>query len=189
MIGNASAGSGARELPGVRPPIHGAERGPVAHGRSMPCLTVIQPWATLIAAGAKRVETRDWIREDLCGRRVAIHAAARWSPRQHMFAAGTPRIADALRAAGFMPSADDGQAPWLPLGAVVATVRIVGFAEYASLDAWTWTRVASAAMGDQDHGRFAWLLEDPRPFPEPHPAAGQRGLWRWPVHQGAGPPD
>lgn len=145
--------------------------------RAMPCLTVVQPWATLIAIGAKRAETRNWLREEMAGRRVAIHAAARWTPSQAAFSAGAAPVARALEAAGYARGPGGGFR--LPLGSVVGTARISGFAEYSALAPQDWRRVAAAAMGDQDHGRFAWLLEDAERLPTPVPASGQRGLWYW----------
>lgn len=44
----------------------------------MKALTVWQPWATLIAIGAKPYEFRGWVPpKNLRGRRIAIHAGAR----------------------------------------------------------------------------------------------------------------
>lgn len=33
--------------------------------------------------------------------------------------------------------------------------------------------------GDYSPGRFAWLLADIKPLPEPIPAKGKQGLWNW----------
>ena len=45
----------------------------------MKALTIWQPWATLIMAGAKRYEFRGWPAPDwMVGKRMVIHAAARW---------------------------------------------------------------------------------------------------------------
>ena len=53
--------------------------GPLAPG--MPALTLWQPWASLIAIGAKSIETRSWpAPAGLVGERIAIHAAANAKP-------------------------------------------------------------------------------------------------------------
>ena len=44
----------------------------------MKAITLHEPWATLIACGAKKIETRDWAPpRSLIGERIAIHAARR----------------------------------------------------------------------------------------------------------------
>src|SRR5580658_8419029 len=47
-------------------------------GETFSCISLWQPWASLIAAGAKPFETRHW-RPHVCqiGHRIAIHAAKR----------------------------------------------------------------------------------------------------------------
>lgn len=35
------------------------------------------------------------------------------------------------------------------------------------------------SFGDYTPGRYAYILEDVRAFPEPLPAKGQLGLWNW----------
>jgi hypothetical protein len=47
--------------------------------------------------------------------------------------------------------------------------------------AWVHHRMtpAEAAFGDYSPGRFAWLLEDMKPFVKPVPAKGALGLWEW----------
>ena len=35
-------------------------------------------------------------------------------------------------------------------------------------------------FGDYSPGRWAWLIDDMRPLPEPIPVKGKQGLWDWP---------
>jgi hypothetical protein len=87
-------------------------------GEAMPAITLWQPWASLIAHGAKRYETRHWSPPArLIGRRIAIHAAARPVPRDFDSA-----LAQAVGSA--LGRADRRRAP--PLGAVVCTVVLAG---------------------------------------------------------------
>lgn len=52
----------------------------------MRALTVRQPWASLIASGAKRIENRTWRPPAaLMGQRIAIHAGAGWDKRGEGF--------------------------------------------------------------------------------------------------------
>jgi ASCH domain len=78
----------------------------------MKALTVAQPWATLIAIGAKRIETRSWMTRHRGP--LAIHAArafpriardlARTSPFAEALATGRARIAVCPD-----PAADDNE--------------------------------------------------------------------------------
>jgi hypothetical protein len=139
----------------------------------MRLLTLTQPWATLVALGAKRIETRSWgtgYRGD-----IAIHAGKGLGPvggalgLQEICAA--EHFADALGAHGL--TAGD-----LPRGAVVAVVRLVRCTEMnelgiAELEA---TQPHEAAFGLYEPGRFAWVLGDLRPLARPYPLRGQLGL-------------
>jgi hypothetical protein len=108
-----------------------------------------QPWATLIAVGAKRVETRSWPPPpDLLGQRIAVHAA---KERRELEMAAVPVFTRRLAGAQ------------LPLGAVVATARLVAFAPITpDLAAWIEARDPDErAFGDYTvPGRWAWLLRD-----------------------------
>jgi hypothetical protein len=139
----------------------------------MRCLTIIQPWASLVALGVKRVETRDWPPPPgLVGGRLAIHAAARWGDAQAAFARH-PAVRAALAACGVDPDAP------LPRGAVVGDVALVHAARYAALAPADRRAAAAAAWGDSSHGAWAWLLGDARRLSPPAPHKGSRGLWEW----------
>lgn len=78
-------------------------RGDVRPCLGMRCLTLWQPWASLIAVGAKRFETRSW-GTDWRGS-LAIHASLKWSREQADLCATRP-FAAALRAHGIeLPAA------------------------------------------------------------------------------------
>lgn len=83
----------------------------------MKALPLWQPWASLVACGAKRVETRDYPPHRLGlvhGQRIAIHATKRdknlWLCEHEDFAMHIPF--------GFPPASN------LPLGAIVATCTL-----------------------------------------------------------------
>ena len=58
---------------------------------SIPCITIHQPWASLIALGYKTIETRTHARfAGLVGKRIGIHAGKRFDKR------AAAAIADAL---------------------------------------------------------------------------------------------
>ncbi len=134
----------------------------------MKALTLWQPWATLIAVGAKRYETRSWA-TDYRGPLV-IHAAKRPPKLQEI----NPWIVDALLAHGY-ESIDH-----LPLGAALCVVDLVDVvpADLVAKQLQA-ARADELLFGNYAPGRFAWKLENVRRFPEPVPARGRQGLWDW----------
>jgi len=141
-------------------------------------LTLWQPWASLIAIGAKRIETRSW--PTSYRGPLAIHAAMRFPPAEREFAKEMAYVYNALAAEP------------LPLGAVVATVRLVecvsitkgmadSIADGVEVDIWNCYVVddAEAALGDFSVGRYAWILSDLVRWTPPVSVPGARGLWDW----------
>jgi hypothetical protein len=132
----------------------------------MKALTLHQPWATLIAIGAKTMETRSW--STPYRGPLAIHAAkyltedAGWLIKEPV--SGKP-YRDALSAAGFRIFGD------LPRGAIVATCQLV--------DCLPTERVTPEDFGDYTPGRWAWVLRDVQPLAEPVVTRGYQGLWDW----------
>ena len=132
--------------------------------RTMPALTLWQPWACLVEIGAKPFETRAFpIPRRLIGKRVAIHAAAR-----PCFVDFDQETIDAITDA-FGRCAWNH---WLPRGVVVATAILA-----ESIPAG---RVPVDPFGDYSPGRWAWRLEDVQSV-DPHiPAKGRQQIgWDW----------
>lgn len=163
--------------------------------RSPRALTIRQPWASLIAAGVKTIETRSW----QTGYRgpLLIHAGKALYRREDCEA-----VAEQL----------GSKWPILPLGAVVAVADLVdvvpmidvmtgeGPDDHARsqraiyllpdplraevVDRFTYiddpehTKVITdqLPLGDFTPGRYAWLLANVRPI-TPVPAKGKQGLW------------
>src|SRR5689334_4415085 len=82
----------------------------------MKAITLHQPYATLIAIGAKRIETRSW--PTRYRGPLAIHAARVLGPQARALCSHEPFRSALARAGYASPDA-------LPLGAVVATCRLV----------------------------------------------------------------
>lgn len=144
----------------------------------MKALTLHQPWASLVACGAKSIETRSW--STSYRGPLAIHAGKSTEAYRPDCedSSGRPYVmhlvdlSRALRSQGFDSSAMHG-----PLGAVVATCRLVdvvptdtmaGFARIAGLhrgmapvDPATWLDEHEPAC---DYGGVVWDLEANRPF-------------------------
>jgi hypothetical protein len=138
-------------------------------------LTLTQPWASLIAIGAKRIETRSW-RTDYRGA-LAIHAAREGrSTWQDIADTSGPAFVDRLSAAGFTRATIPG--PWkgLPYGSIIAVVRLADCVRVESLERQPIT-VYEHAFGNYKPGRYAWLLEDLRPLTKPIPCRGYQQLW------------
>lgn len=135
----------------------------------MKALTLHQPWASFVAAGFKRVETRDW---DTSYRGpLAIHAAQR--------PAVSPDTEARLRATFGDYIVDETLAVhdrW-PHGAVIATCELVDVLPVVEVR--DWLTDDERQMGNFRHGRFAWLLEDVRTPRRPITASGRQKLWDW----------
>jgi activating signal cointegrator 1 len=169
----------------------------------MKALTLTQPWATLIAIGAKHIETRSWATSYRGP--LAIHAAAGYGKggaRGHKALCGTEPFCSVLNAA-CKQHYDDldksvgvlramAEHPFMPMGAIVATGYLVGCEEtdwvvenngiYKIIGGkrrhWALTD-QERAFGDYSPGRYAWLLADVQALPEPIPAKGALGLWQY----------
>jgi len=144
----------------------------------MKALTLTQPWATLIAIGAKRIETRSW-GTDYHGQ-LAIHAAKGLGPvggmRGLIEQCQVPAFANALR----QWVRDNHEEP-LPRGAIVAVavldrVKRIDIKLRAEVIAQTITP-NEIDFGDYTSGRYAWFLESVLPLVEPIPCNGALSLW------------
>ncbi len=130
----------------------------------MRAISLHQPWASAIALGLKKIETRGWstaYRGD-----IAIHAAKTFRPQQREFA----RIERAL---GRMPAR-------LPLGCIVCVVRLVEIQTTDLLIATGAVGPIEKLYGDYRPGRFGWLLENVRVLSEPVACTGRQRFFNIP---------
>jgi activating signal cointegrator 1 len=127
----------------------------------MKALTLTQPWASLVAIGAKRIETRSWY--TAYRGPLAIHAAKG-------FPAWAKEFAEVERALGRVPGR-------IPLACIVATARLVRVRKTQDIEPTI--SAVERHYGDYSWGRFAWILEDVVALPEPIYAKGALGLWNW----------
>lgn len=126
-------------------------------------LTLTQPWASEIALGNKRVETRSW-RTTYRGL-IAIHAAKGFPAWARKFAAEEHAIGRV-------------QTP-LPLSAFVAVARLSDCLPTAETFGYS---ALERHLGDYTPGRWAWVLDEVEPLSEPVPCRGALGLWAVPAH-------
>ncbi len=128
-------------------------------------LTPWQPWASLVAVGAKWIETRSWpanYRGPL-----PIHAAA--SASEGRRDAIESRLARRIVAAGLRP---DGIG--MPRGKVLAVAILADCRRSPGESIWADDQVD---MGDLSAGRFAWIPRDVLRLDRPVPWRGSQGLW------------
>lgn len=127
----------------------------------MKAISLWQPWATLVAIGAKQYETRSWS-TNYRGP-LAIHAAQRWTPEQKEIA-NTGFIGTALRAGGYRVQ---------PLGCFVCICDLVDIlpTELVKVD------LLESSFGDFSPGRFAWKLKNIRILEPVKPWPGRQRLW------------
>ncbi len=151
----------------------------------MKAITLHQPWASLIACGAKQIETRSWATKYRGP--LAIHAGKK-DPREWLHPCSDYDFV------GVAEKALNGALFYeLPRGAVIAIAELV--------DCFRVTGRASLKIGNEKHalavlengmritekeflfgdysiGRYAWILANVRAI-EPVPAKGMQRLWEW----------
>lgn len=142
----------------------------------MKALTVQQPYATLMACGAKRIETLRWPTE--FRGEVAICAAETFSDQER------ETLHDCYLKAALLVALQEGywHEPELPLGCVVAVGTLVDCVQmgpafyrwYADL-LTPWER----ALGSYAPNRYAWVFQNVSALRDPVPISDQRALWEW----------
>ena len=149
----------------------------------MKALTLTQPWATLVAIGAKRIETRSWSTSYRGA--LAIHAAKGFPKWARQFTL-EPICYESMRRTARMDLRDKG-VPAYPLGCVMAICRLANCIPVEVVDNASNVFGVSLeplsererAFGDYSHGRYAWILEDIQPLHMPIYVNGALGLWEW----------
>lgn len=153
-------------------------------------LTLTEPWATMVAVGAKCFETRSW--NTPYRGPVAIHAAkglggfkthpaekvsAAELRSRFVYACSQPPFASVLAEHVLAPGD-------LPLGAIVAVCELTQTAPTEQVRGYLHGLEAAGAreiaFGDYSPGRFAFELTDVRQV-EPLECTGALGFWDVPV--------
>jgi hypothetical protein len=146
----------------------------------MKVLSLLQPFASLIVVGAKRIETRPW-KTQYRGP-LLIHASTRF-PKDYRELCQKEYFSD------YVPD-------WkvLPRGQVIGRADLVDFIPTDELEAFfnmpsglvsvggkTWRLTKQEhAFGNYTPNRFGWLLKNPVEFNDPLPAKGSLSLWELP---------
>jgi hypothetical protein len=148
------------------------------------CLTLHQPWATLMALAGhpdpeirklgKLIETRSW--PTSYRGLLAITASKQWDDDEVYWVMKTDApaakvIRETLGAAGFRTLRD------LPLGAVLCVGTLVNCIRFNSgwrPDPPEWY------YGNYAVGRYGFVMQGMKALPEPMPIRGMQGLWNPP---------
>jgi hypothetical protein len=149
----------------------------------MKCISLWQPWATLIAIGAKRIETRSW--DTNYRGQLLIHAARKWNRELKAICTCPPIYKPIMRHLREYITDSfntwDRIDEWFPRGVIVGVVTLdktltigdgnilVETGEHISSTEWN--------FGDYTPGRTAWMLTNARRFPTPIPYVGHQRLF------------
>jgi hypothetical protein len=128
-------------------------------------ISLLQPWATLVVMGVKKIETRSW--QTAHRGLLFIHASMGKKGKVLMNEVPFSKYITHFDA--------------LPFGAVIGQVQLDDvlpveelFYSDARLNALT---LEEKAFGDYAKGRYAWILSDAVAFDKPIPVKGSLGLW------------
>lgn len=151
----------------------------------MKALTIWQPWASLIAVGAKPYEFRSWPAPAFVrGERIAIHAGARaMKPREVdelLARLDTDRAWETcLRPELARPLLElaHSRPGMLPLSTVLCTARMG-----EPVNAYDIVQEFGGGVNDSDRdddANWAWPLTDIEVLTPPIEAKGAQGFWNW----------
>lgn len=149
----------------------------------MKAISLIQPWASLVAMGEKKIETRSW-KTNYRGP-LLIHASV-----------GMPKWAKGLcwkfakllgikeYNGSFLYYLEHGVGSF---GKIIAKCKLVDCIKIASENTVPFATLENGRFivgteyyfGDYTPGRYAWILEDIEMLPVPITAKGQLGLWEF----------
>ena len=148
----------------------------------MKAITIWQPWATLIAEGAKQFEFRAWpAPRQLVGQRIAIHAGARpvkmpeVKELLYRLQRGEPM---GIAIGPALTILRDGMHNDFPLRSVLCTAILgkpLRDAELAKAIGADWSIDSDRA----EHSNWGWPLSDVHRLEPFVPATGAQGFWNW----------
>lgn len=152
----------------------------------MKALTIWQPWASLIIAGAKPFEFRSWAPPAwLVGQRLAIHAGARKVDIKEVRAllmrlSGASAWQTGLRAEIARPILERlrSNPTALPASSIIGMVTVGAGIKSQDLVA----KELGAVVNDSDRdeqANWAWPMLEIQPLTPIEPCRGAQGLWNW----------
>lgn len=156
----------------------------------MKALSLYQPWASAIALGAKRIETRPWKTSHRGP--IAIHAAKRWTREISIGVASSWTWCAVLRPLGVRMGGDVEVDDVLARGSVVAIANLVDCRPTDSFtvgeldvlrraegtdsdtDLYSWSE---RMLGNYAPGRFGFVLDDIVALDRPIPCVGRQRIF------------
>lgn len=160
-------------------------------GTVIKALSLHQPWATLIALGEKRFETRDWDTKHRGW--VAIHAAGQMPPEARAICMTQPFL-KVLSKRGYIDGFSETKGRRtlihsLPLGAVVALAYLqdTHSTNSAALPVLLEDRPYERYFGNYNPDRYAFSFSRVVSI-DPVACRGMLGLWSWTVATVSGMP-
>lgn len=149
----------------------------------MKAISLLQPWASLVVMGAKKIETRSW--NTKYRGELLIHASL-----------GKDKDGYALWHSKYCWDrfTDNKHFVELPFGAIIGKVSLLAtvksedilFISEATVPLKNGKKFSKKdwkieiAFGDYSAGRYAWLLSDPVHFKTPIPCKGSLSIWDYP---------
>ena len=159
----------------------------------MKAISLWQPWATLMATGAKRFETRGW-GTNYRGA-IAIHAAQRQLDHETFELCVFEPFRSALEKAGHIEFTGTTSVVGLPFGRIVAVgelqgvymmhrnhlvmIKTDGRPDFSMK--YEFPREPEITFGDWADGRYAWRIINVKQLPKPIPCRGFQKLWELPA--------
>jgi hypothetical protein len=149
------------------------------------CLSLWQPWASLVVLGEKRIETRGWATSHRGP--LAIHAAIARSDAKRL-ALVEPFVSTLRR--GGLEAVDGKPSPAMPFGSIIGIANLVDCRlmiddhDYRASDPDAWgvmvmPPMPELAFGRYEPGRYGWFLEGVRAMP-PVPFRGLQRIFNVP---------
>jgi hypothetical protein len=144
---------------------------------TMKVISLYQPWATLVAIGAKKIETRSW-RTSYRGP-LAIHSSKNKkfvdfkSPdyiccSEPFYAVLTEAMVESFGTYGILK--------FMPLQCIIATCELVDCRLISQGDT---PGEPERSFGNYTPGRFKWVLSNVKRINPPIMVSGSIGLWQW----------
>lgn len=138
----------------------------------MKAISLLQPWATLVVIGAKKIETRSFntkFRGD-----ILIHASKKVTKLQK-------ELADSMPFSHYLADMNE-----LPTGKIIGKVNVVQTLTSEKIvktplipfenEQWVYND-HEEYFGDYSPGRYGWLLSNAVSFTHHHQINGMLGLW------------